>query len=366
MKKRSIIVMLLLIALIIPYIHQLPQKSEAASKPKLSETRIEKGGNGDSKEGRIAIKNLKAKDVKKITVKSSSKKIVAWVEKGKTAIGFFVNDKATATITVKLELKNKKKYTLKAKIIALREESNWYVEYVANQGFIYNSENKEFRAIFSLLDYYKEYTPGKGNVKINIKNDDGQVVYENSLEFNWADFEKWPYDYDCCCFRIPISDIKEGTSSSGTATMKVNLSDGRSFDASEFSVEDLPMVSGDSLIKIQLPSLPLTLNDYRGDNKINYTYVLNKIDYKVGDIIDGKCSVKLLFSGKKTYDYRGNGQSSSCCIGYKLYKAGSNSVVYSDEAYTPDVDVNDTFDNVEENIYDLEPGEYRLEILSTN
>lgn len=86
----------------------------------------------------------------------------------------------------------------------------------------------------------------------------------------------------------------------------------------------------------------------------------------MSDVSDGKWTVHLYFSGNKSFDIRGKGQSSSCEIGYKLYKAGLNTVVASGSAYTPAVDLNDSFSDVEETLYDIAPGKYRLEILSTN
>ena len=84
---------------------------------------------------------------------------------------------------------------------------------------------------------------------------------------------------------------------------------------------------------------------------------------------DGKVILTVKFSGTKTYDYRGSGQSDACRIGWKLYDPEGN-VFRSGTFTSPNIAMGESFANQEEDlIYNFEaaePGVYRLEILNVN
>ena len=119
-------------------------------------------------------------------------------------------------------------------------------------------------------------------------------------------------------------------------------------------------------VKINLPATPKTLNErsYDGE-RIYQTYSVTGITYTVGDEYNGSCDVKIYFSGKKTYDYRGSGQSDYIGIGWKLYDSEGN-VADSGNCYTPGLAMGETFKNAEEYIWDLPVGTYTLKILDSN
>lgn len=118
-----------------------------------------------------------------------------------------------------------------------------------------------------------------------------------------------------------------------------------------------------SPVFIEIPNIPQVIS-YSSLNRL--VSICNVTDIKVETKASGsgyKASIN--FSGKKTYDYLGDNQSSSCKIGWKLYDASDN-VIKSGIAYSPDVAVGESFANVEICIWNLTPGNYKLKVLNVN
>lgn len=87
-------------------------------------------------------------------------------------------------------------------------------------------------------------------------------------------------------------------------------------------------------------------------------------------ISDFTCSVNnstvnISFTGEKTYDIDGAGQSRSIKVGWKLYDA-EGYVVESGTASSTSIKMGEKFKNCEDRIYSLDPGEYELEIMNVN
>ena len=84
---------------------------------------------------------------------------------------------------------------------------------------------------------------------------------------------------------------------------------------------------------------------------------------------DGKETLTAKFSGKKTYDYRGSGQSDSVQIGWKLYDPNGN-VFRTGTLYSPSIAVGESFTNKEEDlIYNFEatdPGKFNRVLSDVN
>lgn len=120
---------------------------------------------------------------------------------------------------------------------------------------------------------------------------------------------------------------------------------------------------------LTIPSLPKSVSYYGYNDKLYTTVSVTNITYKFECNNDGQIELELYFSGKKTYDYRGAGQSDSCKIGWKLY-GPSGAVVESDTFYSPSVAMGESFSNQKEYAFDtydnLPAGNYRLEISNVN
>lgn len=124
-----------------------------------------------------------------------------------------------------------------------------------------------------------------------------------------------------------------------------------------------------SKCSLQLPTLPKSITYYGYSNKIYSKVDVTNITYQFEYYDDGKVILTAKFSGKKTYDHNGAGQSSSCRIGWKLYDPTGN-VFRTGTFSSPNIAMGESFANQEEDlIYNFEaanPGAYRLEILDVN
>ena len=351
--------------------------SNAKSKPRLSDTNVII----DCSNG-IAYKNVKILGIKKSTIKSvefecSNEIADAYWSKytpGRIQISGLFNgsSKVTATVHLKKSLNGKKKFKWIISVTVINKaDRNNLIMYISDRSVEYSSEYLEYRVFFSLMNSNKERKSTSGKATIIFTNDAGEKVYENTVAFSPADFSDWTAALTgtklLCCIHIPLSQITPGKSNKGSVSLHVETDNGASFEESKHSVSNLPLISAETVVKIELPSTPCLLNDYDYNNKVRYSYSLQSIRYKVEkNSFDDLYKVTLYFSGNKTYDYRGTGQSSTCAIGYKLYKSGSNVVAESGTAYTPALNMSDSFEDTEETIYNLPAGDYKLEVLNTN
>ncbi len=122
------------------------------------------------------------------------------------------------------------------------------------------------------------------------------------------------------------------------------------------------------MCSLTLPSLPKIINDYDYRGNINSSVEVTNITYEI-EYYNGNPAITVYFSGKKTYDSDGPGQSAYCYIGWKLY-APDGSVIRASTFSSPSIKVGETFSKKESQIlyyYDKgDFGQYRLEILDTN
>ncbi len=122
-------------------------------------------------------------------------------------------------------------------------------------------------------------------------------------------------------------------------------------------------------IIIHTSKIPATIHEYDYDDDIEQTYTITDFSYEVTnyDRDDDTYTVYLYFGGIKSYDYRGYSQSSSAIIGWKLYDMDDD-VVDSGSCYAPSVAMGDSWKAkaAKDYIWNLESGEYYLEIMSVN
>ena len=119
---------------------------------------------------------------------------------------------------------------------------------------------------------------------------------------------------------------------------------------------------------LELPTLPKTVAYYVGTTVYSKVNVTN-ITYKFKPYSDGSVILTANFSGTKTYDRNGGGQSDSCKVGWKLYDPDGN-VLRTGTFYSPNLATGEKFANKEvELIYNFDyakPGKYKLVILDVN
>lgn len=117
-------------------------------------------------------------------------------------------------------------------------------------------------------------------------------------------------------------------------------------------------------IKVTLKNtLPTTLSSYTttGNNStLQASARITDFSYTVSST-----SVTISFTGEKTYDAQGAGQSREVKVGWKLYDSDGY-VVKDGVAYSTSIKVGEKFKNCTASIRGLEPGEYTLEIMGVN
>lgn len=150
---------------------------------------------------------------------------------------------------------------------------------------------------------------------------------------------------------------------SGVGTTKLKI-----YDTYNPSLYIVITVKVTDPVNIEVPSVPQSIT-YRSsyNNSIYSSCDVTDIRYEATKNY-GKTSytVRVYFSGKKTYDYQGAGQSSACQIGWKLYDENGN-VIASGVCRSPSVAVGEGFVDVYSIISsDLEPGDYTLKLLDVN
>ncbi len=125
------------------------------------------------------------------------------------------------------------------------------------------------------------------------------------------------------------------------------------------------IVNFKSPISIALPSMPSILYEYDYRNNIEQIYEISSITYSISKKnYDDTYTVTIYFTGRKNYDYRGAGQSTSVKIGWKLYDK-NNYVVDSGTCYSPSVCKGDNW-KADETIFYVIAGDYTLKILNSN
>lgn len=117
------------------------------------------------------------------------------------------------------------------------------------------------------------------------------------------------------------------------------------------------------LFNVELPSVPLTISRYFSSGTKYYAVSVTSITYTFSTRYDGSITLTLIFEGEKTYDYDGSGISRSMTFGYKIYDS-ENYVIESTSFYTPSLKVGEKFRDVEDKVYGLTPGSYRVVIIA--
>ena len=228
------------------------------------------------------------------------------------------------------------------------------VSYISSRSVSHNDTQKCFLIQFKLLDSNKIAMKCPTLVYVYIINEDGETVYDKVKAVTARD-----YRGELATVVISDSAINGGMNRNGTIYYKV-YSDYFTFNTYDYNVYgDLPMKG----VTVELPRLPQTISYYSYSGKLYSSVKVTGISYE----LHYDDSLLILFSGEKTYDYQGSGQSDSCKIGWKLYDS-EGYVVDDGTFYSTAVRQGEKFRNGECFAWDcIVPGEtYRLEILDVN
>ena len=111
--------------------------------------------------------------------------------------------------------------------------------------------------------------------------------------------------------------------------------------------------------------LPKEFHNYNYKNNITDTINITDVTYSIEERYSGDYKLILYFTGEKTYDASGSGQSRTAKVSIKITDSDGY-VVESGTFYSPSLKIGDKFRNEEKIIWDLKPGTYNIELLSTN
>ena len=124
---------------------------------------------------------------------------------------------------------------------------------------------------------------------------------------------------------------------------------------------DVP-VKDELIIDIKMPDLPLDVTSYGYRDREEQKCTITSVEMEAGNWYNGKCSTKLLLSGTKTFDHKGDGKSNGCRIAWKLYDM-DGAVMDSGTCYTSECTVGEQFKNSDIFLNNLVPGTYKLELM---
>ena len=201
----------------------------------------------------------------------------------------------------------------------------------------------------------------EATVDVKITNDNGELVYSSSFDITEKDYSIWSnvITGEKLLASIPINEnaLNKGSTKNGTVVLNVTTKAfNLTFEDYSIDTDCLPCNAPSSKCSVELPQLPLTVNEYNWRDEIDTTIRIDSIVSEWDDNYDGTCDLKLTFSGEKTY-----GDNDYSYISYKLYDS-EGYVVDSGVFITDKLSSGDKFKNMDERIYNLEPGTYRLEI----
>ena len=206
------------------------------------------------------------------------------------------------------------------------------VHYLSDEKVEWDKNNSQFKFTFALKDEdkYKLNTPTF--VDIRIENDDGVVVFEETILIKTSDYEN-----NLATVYINSSEIINDYTEYGDLYYKIYNTGYYSFAEYKLSVSNLPLKPTTLLT----PSIPYTYNYYYvSSSEIKYSLEITDISYEMDDI-DSKKMI-LHFKGEVTYKNLIYQYAHQCKIGYKIYDSDGYEVS-SGYFYYDSMDVGDKF-----------------------
>ena len=223
-------------------------------------------------------------------------------------------------------------------------------------------EDGVYTILFGFEDENNDELWINARIDLEIVDDNNEVLYKGFFYITELDYSIWSNaisgDKYLASIEISEDDILEGSTESGKIVLNVTGEEYQFllFENYEIDAYDLPCKAPSDKCSISIPALPLTVNEYNWRDEIDTTIRIDSIVSEWDDNYDGTCDLKLTFSGEKTY-----GDNDYSYISYKLYDS-EGYVVDSGVFITDKLSSRDKFKNMEERIYNLDPGTYRLEI----
>lgn len=240
------------------------------------------------------------------------------------------------------------------------------VSYISNWHFMHYEENDEYIILFSLKNNDEKEIWAPGKIDVEIENENGEIVYKKQSLFSEENFGTWTRlgeEYTMASIRIKPEEIVESESKNGVVKINVYQDGFYKFKEIEIETDELPKLPLEKLYQLKVKEPPIKVSRTYGTNKMLIEEVIvTDITYEFKESFGG-VDLYIYFTGEKTFDYMGEDNSDDCLIGWKLYD-GEGYVVKTGTVFTQSICTGEKFKNAEENIYSLEPSEYRLELVN--
>ena len=239
------------------------------------------------------------------------------------------------------------------------------VTYIGDDRF-FDYENGGYYALqFALMDKNEESISAPVTVDVRIVNDSDEVVYEKQCFVTSKDFGTWTSTFGnryVATIAIPPEDITVGNTKSGAVYYTAYQPGYITFSERKITTSELPKIELTDMCALELPELPVEIDYNSSSGKLYATTRVIDMSYEFAE--SGKDEVKLTmkFTGEKVYDEKGEGYSSACQIGWKLYDS-EGYVIDSGKCYTSSVEQGEKFKDSEQVVYNLKPDNYRLKLI---
>ena len=229
----------------------------------------------------------------------------------------------------------------------------WNVENLSDWNFQENSGTNDYSLLFGLSDKNGVELTAEVDVDIRIVNDNEETVYESTqtvTEDNFGYYSRMGGEERLLAeIRIPVEDIKTGSSTNGTVYFRVYKDDYLEFgECNTPAVYCLPVEK----IKMQAEKLPqeVAVKDFMG--RKTAVLRIDGVTCKTDDTLSGD-SATVEITGQKL---SGGGDSMYDRFDYKVYDS-TGYMVDSGTVLLNALAVGDKFRDDSIMLYDLTPGE---------
>lgn len=242
------------------------------------------------------------------------------------------------------------------------DSSTESVEWIKNWRVQYFEEDNQHVLFFGLADKNEIPMSSNGTAIVYIENPRGEILYHEIHDFSTEDFGYWSNlagekSYLASIY-IDSSKIEKGKYDEGTLCFTI-LINNDSFEECSTSIYDLPLLP----VTIQLPQIPQILHARNYRDEVESSVRIDNVEY----VVEDGDSLKIYFSGEKTYDAKGDSYDNSCWFKWKLYDS-QNYLIASGTILTKSLSVGDKFKDEYAYVYDgIELGEtYTLALYDYN
>lgn len=233
--------------------------------------------------------------------------------------------------------------------------------HITDRKVVYYEDEELYRFFIGFEDVNDNRMSTSGSIYIEILDGNGNIIYSETHLFDESDFDNWGNQTTGYTLKLAIElnidDFASSETTDGVLKYRIDLDSGVYWDTLSIDISDLPLN-----INVSLPDLPLEVKRYFSTGTLWYKVNLTEIDWSYETNYDGTIDIILSFTGTKTYYYKGNNVSSSNTFSIRILDSDGY-VVDTKTVYPPSLMVGESFRDEEVKFYNLDVGEYTIEII---